>query len=71
MPRTPDASSVTHYIKVNATSIAEPAKKSRTSVVPIKDGFLSAVAKASQVSTSISKAMSIIASANTKSKSKK
>jgi hypothetical protein len=48
MPRTPDASFVTQYRRVNATTLLDPEKKSRTFVAPTKDGYLTAVLRSTQ-----------------------
>ena len=43
MPKTPDASFVTQFRRVNATVPNDPEKKSRTFVAPTKQGYLTAV----------------------------
>lgn len=48
MPRTPDASFVTQFVRVNATVPNDPEKKSRTFVAPIKQGYQSAILRATQ-----------------------
>lgn len=61
MPRTPDASSVTTYRRVNATVTADPEKKSRTFVAPTKQGYLISTTRATQESQSISRPQSVLA----------
>jgi hypothetical protein len=48
MPKVQDASMVTTFRRVNATTVADPAKKSRTFVAPTRDGFLIAQTRASE-----------------------
>lgn len=60
MPRTPDASTVTTFRRVNATVNADPEKKSRTFVAPIKQGFLSAELRATQEGQSIVRSQSVL-----------
>lgn len=60
MPRTPDASSVTTYRRVNATITADPEKKSRTFVAPTKQGYLAATTRSTQESQSISRSQSVL-----------
>lgn len=54
MPRVPDASSVTRFHRINATVPADPVKKSRTFVAPLRDGVQSAILRSSQVGQTIS-----------------
>jgi hypothetical protein len=61
MPRTPDASMVTQFRRVNATVPNDPEKKSRTFVAPTKDGYLSAVLRSTQEGQSIVKSQSVLA----------
>ncbi len=49
MPKVPDASSFTRLNKVQATVNTDPVVKSRTFVAPIKEGYLSAQVRASDV----------------------
>jgi hypothetical protein len=49
MPHVPDASMATRVRKAAATLTADPEKKSRTFVAPLKDGYLSAQLRASEV----------------------
>lgn len=60
MPRTPDASMVTSYRRVNATVTPDPTVKSRTFVAPLKDGVLIATTRATQEATSISALKSVL-----------
>jgi hypothetical protein len=54
MPRTPDASTVTRFRRVNATVPADPVKRSRTFVAVLRDGAQSAVLRSSQEGQTIS-----------------
>jgi hypothetical protein len=49
MPRVSDASSFTEFRRVRSTVNADPEKKSRTFVAPIKDGYQTAIIRASEV----------------------
>jgi hypothetical protein len=49
MPNVPDASMATRAIKAAATITADPEKKSRTFVAPIKQGYLGSQLRASEV----------------------
>lgn len=49
MPYVPDASMATRVAKATATITADPEKKSRTFVAPIKQGYLSSQLRASEV----------------------
>lgn len=60
MPRTPDASLVTQFARVNATVPTDPVKKSRTFVAPIKDGYLNAVLRSTQEGQSIVYSQSVL-----------
>jgi len=60
MPRVPDASSVTRFHRVNATGPADPVKKSRTFVAPLRDGVQSALLRASHVGQTISPSRSTL-----------
>jgi len=60
MPRVPDASSVTRFHRVNATVPADPVKKSRTFVAPLRDGFQSAILRSSQEGQTISPSRSTL-----------
>lgn len=60
MPRTPDASTVTTFRRVNATVTADPVKKSRTFVAPIKQGFLSSELRATQEGQSMIRSQSVL-----------
>jgi hypothetical protein len=60
MPRTPDASSVTTYRRVNATVTQDPTIKSRTFVAPTKQGYLIATARSTQEGQSISWSQSVL-----------
>jgi hypothetical protein len=48
MPKVQDASMVTTFRRANATITPDPAKKSRTYVAPIRDGFLISQTRASE-----------------------
>ena len=61
MPRTPDASSVTTFRRVNATITTDPVKKSRTFVAPTKQGYLTATTRATQEAQSIARTQSVLA----------
>lgn len=39
---------VTQFLRANATTVADPEKKSRTYVAPVRDGFLIAQTRASE-----------------------
>jgi hypothetical protein len=60
MPRTPDASMVTTFRRVNATVNSDPTKKSRTFVAPTKDGFLSATLRSTQEGQSMIRSQSVL-----------
>ena len=60
MPRTPDASMVTTYRRVNATVPDAPEKKSRTFEAPLKQGVLIATTRSTQEAQSISRAQSVL-----------
>jgi hypothetical protein len=49
MPSVPDASMATRAIKAAATITADPEKKSRTFVAPVKQGYLGSQLRASEV----------------------
>jgi hypothetical protein len=53
MPKTPDASFVTQFRRVNATVPNAPVKKSRTFDAPTKQGYLSAVLRTTDEGRSI------------------
>ena len=53
MPKTPDASFVTQFRRVNATVPTDPVKKSRTFLAPTKQGYLSAVLRSTDEARSI------------------
>lgn len=59
MPKTPDASSMTTYLRVGATITPDPEKKSRTFVAPIKQGFLASTLRANEVTPPRSTILSI------------
>ena len=61
MPRTPDASTVTSFRRVNSTVTADPEKKSRTFVAPTKQGYLSATLRSTQEAQSIVRSQSVLA----------
>lgn len=60
MPRTPDASTVTTYRRVNATITADPVKKTASFSAPLKDGFLIATTRSTQEAQSISRSQSVL-----------
>ena len=60
MPRTPDASMVTTFLRVNATVPTDPVKKSRTFVAPLKQGYLSATLRSTQEGQSIVRSQSVL-----------
>jgi len=60
MPRTPDASTVTTFHRVQATVNSDPEKKSRTFVAPTKQGFLSATLRATEEGRSIKPPQTIL-----------
>ncbi len=60
MPRTPDASMVTSFRRVNATVPADPEKKSRTFVAPTKQGYLIATLRSTQEGQSIRPPQSVL-----------
>lgn len=61
MPRTPDASSVTTYRRVNATVNSDPTKKSASFAAPIKQGYLIATTRSTQEAQSIARSSSVLA----------
>ena len=60
MPRTPDASMVTTFLRVNATVPTDPVKKSRTFVAPLKQCYLSATLRSTQEGQSIVRSQSVL-----------
>ena len=60
MPRTPDASMVTTFVRVNATVPSAPEKKSRTFDAPLKQGYLSATLRTTQEGKSIVYSQSLL-----------
>ena len=60
MPRTPDASMVTSYRRVNATVTTDPVIKSRTFVAPLKGGVLIATTRSTQEAATISASRSVL-----------
>jgi hypothetical protein len=61
MPRTPDASMVTAFARVQATVPTAPEKKSRTFDAPLKQGYLSATLRSTQEGQSIVRSQSVLA----------
>jgi hypothetical protein len=61
MPRTPDASTVTTFRRVNATIPEDPTVKSRAFVAPLKDGYQIAVLRSTQEVKSIVNSQSVLA----------
>ena len=60
MPRTPDASMVTTFRRVNATVPDAPTKKSASFDAPIKQGYLIATTRSTQEAQSISWSRSVL-----------
>lgn len=60
MPRTPDASMVTTFARVNATSPNAPEKKSRTFDAPLKQGYLIATLRSTQEGQQITPSKSVL-----------
>ena len=60
MPRTPDASSVTTFRRVNATVTTDPVKKSASFSAPLKQGLLIATTRSTQEAQSISRGQSVL-----------
>jgi hypothetical protein len=60
MPRTPDASSVTTYRRVNATVTPDPTKKSASFLAPLKQGVLIATTRSTQEGQSVSPGQSVL-----------
>jgi hypothetical protein len=61
MPRTPDASLATAFVRVNATVPTAPEKKSRTFEAPLKQGYLSATLRSTQEGQSMIRSQSVLA----------
>lgn len=61
MPRTPDASLVTTFRRVNATVPTAPVKKSASFDAPLKQGVLIATTRSTQEAQSISRSQSVLA----------
>jgi hypothetical protein len=61
MPRTPDASMATTFVRVNATVPTDPVKKSAVFDAPRKDGYLSATLRATQEGQSMIRSQSVLA----------
>lgn len=61
MPRVPDASMVTKFARINATTIADPEKKSRTFVAVQKDGLQPSVLRASDVGSTVTPTRTVLA----------
>lgn len=61
MPRTPDASLVTTFRRVNATVPTAPEKKSASFDAPLKQGVLIATTRSTQEAQSISRSQSVLA----------
>jgi hypothetical protein len=60
MPRTPDASFVTTFRRVNATVPTAPEKKSASFTAPIVQGYLIATTRSTQEAQSISRSQSVL-----------
>ncbi len=67
MPYVPDASSAIRVRRVNATTTADPEKKSRTFVAPLKQGVLSAVLRSTDTGRGISPTNTFLSVAEWKS----
>lgn len=61
MPRVPDASMVTTFARLNATTIADPVKKSRTFVAVQKEGLQLSTIRASDVGSTITPSRTVLA----------
>ncbi len=61
MPRTPDASSVTTFRRVNATTNADPTKKTASFAAPLKQGYLISTLRATQEGQLITSSQSVLA----------
>jgi hypothetical protein len=61
MPRTPDASLVTTFRRVNATVPTAPVKKSASFDAPLKQGVLIATTRSTQEAQSMSRSQSVLA----------
>ena len=61
MPRTPDASLVTTFRRVNATVPTAPEKKSASFDAPLKQGVLIATTRSTQEAQSMSRSQSVLA----------
>lgn len=61
MPRTPDASMVTTFVRVNATVPTAPEKKSASFDAPLKQGYLASVLRATLEGKSIVYSQSVLA----------
>ncbi len=61
MPRTPDASSVTTFRRINATVNADPEKKTVSFSAPLKQGLLIATTRSTQEAQSISPTRTVLA----------
>ena len=60
MPRTPDASAVTTFRRVNATVNTDPTIKTASFTAPIKQGYLIATTRSTQEAQSISFSRSVL-----------
>jgi hypothetical protein len=60
MPRTPDASLVTTFRRVNATTTTDPVKKTASFTAPIKQGYLIATTRSTQEAQTISFSQSVL-----------
>ncbi len=60
MPRVPDASMATTFVRVSATATTDPVKKSSVYDAPIRQGYLIAVVRASDVGADITPTRSVL-----------
>lgn len=61
MPRVPDASMVTKFARINATTVADPTIKSRTFLAVQKDGLQISVLRASDVGSGVTPTKTVLA----------
>ena len=61
MPRTPDASTVTTFLRVQATVPTAPTKKSSSFDAPLKQGYLISTLRATQEGQSMVQSQSVLA----------
>lgn len=61
MPRVPDASMATTFVRVQATVPSDPVKKSASFDAPLRQGYLSATLRSTQEGKSIVASQSVLA----------